>query len=93
MIVQQIVLRSLAQVMCRELRMCQLSQAEVSRFYAVHAGKDFYQRLIEFMSSGKIVAMELLAAGIHVRNFPGYVIPWTVYGTEQIILDSSLSVH
>ena len=79
--------------MCRELRMCQLSQTEASRFYAVHAGKDFYQRLTEFMSSGTIVAMELLAAGIHMQNFPGYVIPWTVYGTEQIIQDSSSSLH
>jgi len=37
------------------LKMLQLTQHEAERFYAVHQGKIFYEKLIEFMISGPIV--------------------------------------
>ena len=48
---------------CSQLRLCRLSRAEVEHFYAVHRGKPFYERLTEFMSSGHVLAMELVAEG------------------------------
>ncbi len=41
------------------LRVCKLSKAEAQRFYEVHRGKPFYDTLTDFMSSGRICAMEL----------------------------------
>ena len=46
-----------------QMRLCKLSQAEVEQFYAVHRGKPFYERLTAFMSSGHVLAMELVAEG------------------------------
>ena len=45
------------------LRMCQLTPAIAQGFYAVHADRPFFGPLTEFMSSGRIVAMELVAPG------------------------------
>lgn len=39
--------------------MCKLSKAEAQAFYEVHRGKPFYDTLTDFMSSGRICAMEL----------------------------------
>jgi len=38
------------------LKMMQLSRESAAKFYAVHKGKPFYEDLVEFMSSGPIVA-------------------------------------
>ncbi|MGQ9847665.1 MAG: nucleoside-diphosphate kinase [Bacteroidales bacterium] len=38
------------------LKMMQLSHEIAAKFYAVHKGKPFYDELVEFMSSGPIVA-------------------------------------
>lgn len=38
------------------LKMIQLSRDIAAKFYAVHKGKPFYDGLVEFMSSGPIVA-------------------------------------
>ena len=46
-----------------QMRLCKLSQADVEQFYAVHRGKPFYERLTAFMSSGHVLAMELVAEG------------------------------
>ncbi|OIQ02359.1 MAG: nucleoside-diphosphate kinase [Zetaproteobacteria bacterium CG06_land_8_20_14_3_00_59_53] len=40
-------------------RMTHLSAAEAGRFYAVHAGRPFYNDLCAFMSSGPVLAMVL----------------------------------
>jgi nucleoside-diphosphate kinase len=40
-------------------RMTHMSAAEAGRFYAVHAGRPFYNDLCAFMSSGPILAMVL----------------------------------
>ncbi|WIA11558.1 hypothetical protein OEZ85_011667 [Tetradesmus obliquus] len=44
------------------MRMCQLSRADAEAFYAVHAGRPFFNTLCSFMTSGPIVALELMAA-------------------------------
>ncbi len=41
------------------LKMVRLTARQAGMFYAVHRGKPFFDDLIEFMSSGKIVAMAL----------------------------------
>lgn len=38
------------------MKMTQLSIAKAGAFYAVHQGKPFYNELVQFMSSGHIVA-------------------------------------
>ena len=45
------------------MKMCGLSLGEVQQFYAVHHGKPFYDTLTRFMSSGRVVAMELVRDG------------------------------
>ena len=41
------------------MRMLRLTKERACAFYAVHEGKPFYEGLVEFMSSGPIVAMVL----------------------------------
>ena len=41
------------------MRMMHLSEKEAGGFYAVHRDRPFYGELVEFMSSGPIVAMVL----------------------------------
>ena len=41
------------------LRMWCMSRNDAKRFYAVHAGKPFYEGLVDFMTSGPIVAAVL----------------------------------
>lgn len=42
------------------IKTIQLSLADAAEFYSVHKDRPFYQELIEFMSSGPIIAMVLL---------------------------------
>ncbi|SDC90173.1 nucleoside-diphosphate kinase [Williamwhitmania taraxaci] len=41
------------------IKMLHLSKDQAKAFYGVHEGKEFFERLIDFMSSGPIVAMVL----------------------------------
>jgi len=41
------------------IKMTHLSKEQARKFYSVHEGKDFFERLVDFMSSGPIVAMVL----------------------------------
>ena len=43
----------------KELKMFQMNHKIGSKFYAVHKGKDFYEKLLKFMQSGKTVAAVL----------------------------------
>ncbi|KAG1680831.1 hypothetical protein FOA52_008164 [Chlamydomonas sp. UWO 241] len=43
-----------------KLRVCELTRAQAEAFYAVHAGKPFFDKLVDFMSSGRVAAMELV---------------------------------
>ncbi|EHP89649.1 nucleoside-diphosphate kinase [Methanotorris formicicus] len=40
-----------------EMKMLTLSREMAEEFYKIHKGKEFYERLIEFMTSGRIVVM------------------------------------
>lgn len=40
----------------KAMKLTQLTKKQAGQFYAVHKGKPFYDSLIEFMSSGPIVA-------------------------------------
>jgi nucleoside-diphosphate kinase len=42
-----------------DLNMTKLSPAEAKRFYLVHKGKPFYDKLVKFVSSGKVVGVLL----------------------------------
>ncbi len=39
------------------MRKLQLTHAQAAAFYAVHAGKPFYNDLVDFMTSGPVVVM------------------------------------
>ena len=41
------------------MKMLEISQHQAEQFYAVHAGKPFYNSLTDFMSSGPIVVLAL----------------------------------
>jgi len=43
------------------LKMVTLSPSQAGEFYSEHQGKPFYEKLVAFMSSGYIVALELVA--------------------------------
>ena len=46
----------------RALRMVRLSRTEAEAFYEIHRGRPFYAELVEFMSSGPVLALALEAA-------------------------------
>ena len=45
------------QILC--MKMLEVSKHQAEQFYAVHAGKSFFNSLTDFMSSGPIVALAL----------------------------------
>lgn len=47
----------------RAARMARLSRVEAEAFYAVHKGRPFFEELVEFVSSGPLLAMVLQADG------------------------------
>ncbi len=59
------------------LRMRQLTAAEAGDFYSIHRDKPFYDGLVEFMTSGPLVAVRLEAGDAcrRVREFVGTTDP------------------
>lgn len=51
------------------MRMCWLSSQEAEEFYKAHKEKPFFSKLIKFISSRRIVALELLANGMTLQRF------------------------
>jgi nucleoside-diphosphate kinase len=43
----------------KAMKMIRLSTTDARRFYAIHEGKPFFDKLVKFMSSGPIVALVL----------------------------------
>ena len=41
--------------------MTQFSRNDAENFYAEHKGKPFFENLIQFMTSGKVIGIELVA--------------------------------
>jgi nucleoside-diphosphate kinase len=61
----------------RAMKLTRLTSEQAGAFYAVHKGKPFYESLVEFMSSGPIVAvlLEKENAVEDFRNFIGATNP------------------
>jgi nucleoside-diphosphate kinase len=57
----------------RALKMLRLSEKQARDFYAVHKGKPFYDSLVNFMTSGKVVVCALFRdnAVAHFRQVIG----------------------
>ena len=47
-----------------QLKMTSLTQAQAEKFYNIHEGKIFYEKLIKYMTSGPIVVMVLEGADV-----------------------------
>ncbi len=68
-----------------DMRLLVMDEELAGRFYAMHVGKPFYERLVEFMTSGRTVAVVLLRefAVNHLRSLvgatnPGQAAPGTI---------------
>ena len=61
----------------KAMKLTKLTPEQAGEFYAVHKGKPFYESLVEFMSSGPIVAilLEKENAVEDFRNFIGATNP------------------
>ncbi len=59
------------------LVMRRLSRTEAEEFYAIHQCKEFFAGLVEFMTSGPLVAVRLEGPDVcrHVREFVGVTDP------------------
>ena len=59
------------------LVMRRLSRAEAEGFYAIHRGKEFFPGLVEFITSGPLVALRLEGKDVcpRVREFIGVTDP------------------
>ena len=57
--------------------MRRLSRDEAERFYAIHRGKEFFPGLVEFITSGPLVAVRLEGENVcrRVRDFVGVTDP------------------
>ena len=51
----------------RDLFMIELTTDQAGQFYAVHAGKSFFDPLIEFTTSGKMIVMTLVGDDVVAR--------------------------
>lgn len=75
------------------LEMRCLAEVEARAFYAVHQGKDFFEPLIRFMTSGPVVlcAVEGLAAVASLRALVGVTDPaHAAPGTIRAVFGSTL---
>jgi len=59
------------------LAMRRLSRAQAEEFYAIHQGKEFFPGLVEFITSGPLVAVRLEGENVcrRVREFVGVTDP------------------
>ena len=60
-----------------QLKMTSLTQAQAEKFYNIHEGKIFYEKLIKYMTSGPIVVMVLegIDVGQKYRDLMGKTDP------------------
>lgn len=47
-----------------KMKMLNLSRLQAEEFYQEHEGKPFYQKLINFMTSGPVIGMELKGSSV-----------------------------
>ena len=62
-----------------EMRQVWLDTPSAERFYAIHAGKKFFRPLVEFITSGPLIALQVEGedAVAHLRRFVGAANPRT----------------
>lgn len=65
-----------------KLKLIKMKPEEAREFYVEHKGKEFYQRLVEFMSSDYIVPMEIIGADI-IQSFRNFIGPTDVMKAKQ----------
>jgi len=65
------------------MKMTRFCESDALKFYAVHKGKGFFNKLVNFMQSGHVVGLELIADGAiqKWRNFLEKEIR-PIYGTD-----------
>ena len=56
----------------KAMKITRLTAEQAGAFYAVHKGKPFYESLVDFMSSGPVVAM-ILEKENAVENFRNFI--------------------
>jgi len=78
------------------MKMTHLTKAQAQAFYAVHSGRPFYDDLVEFMSTGPVVAMILSRENAvdEFRNLIGETDPAKAKeGTIRKIFATSLQMN
>ena len=62
------------------MKLTRLSRVKAGEFYAIHKERPFYQELVEFMSSGPIVAAVLarIAMPLPVLSWPHNIYPYSL---------------
>ncbi|MFN4245321.1 MAG: nucleoside-diphosphate kinase [Brevinematia bacterium] len=55
-----------------EMKMVRISRKEAIEFYTEHKGKDFFDRLIDFMTSGPIIPMVIQGEDV-IKKFREFV--------------------
>jgi nucleoside-diphosphate kinase len=82
-----------------DMRMLRLSRERAEELYSVHGSKNFYNDLIDYVTSGPVVAIKILGVGSieTVRNLvgstdPSKAVPGTIRGDLAESIDQNL-VH
>eukprot|EP00287_Rhodomonas_sp_CCMP768_P002700 CAMPEP_0196731284 /NCGR_PEP_ID=MMETSP1091-20130531/11090_1 /TAXON_ID=302021 /ORGANISM="Rhodomonas sp., Strain CCMP768" /LENGTH=396 /DNA_ID=CAMNT_0042074413 /DNA_START=109 /DNA_END=1300 /DNA_ORIENTATION=+ len=65
-----------------QMKSLQLTRADAQEFYAEHRDKPFYDTLTDFMSSGPIVALELVADGA-IQKWRKLIGPTNTFKAQQ----------
>ena len=81
----------------KALKMKWLTREEAEKLYEVHRGKHFFDELVEFVTSGPVVAMVLEGPGAIevVRSMigstdPSKAAPGTIRGDYALTIDSNI---
>jgi len=79
------------------MKLLQVSEEQARQHYAVHEGKDFYERLVAYIQSGPVAALILEApdAVAQLRNVvgatkPNEALPGTIRGDLGIDISNNL---
>lgn len=51
----------------QRIRMLKMEVSQAEQFYQEHQGKHFYSRLVDFMTSGPVIGMQLQGKGAIVK--------------------------
>jgi nucleoside-diphosphate kinase len=75
------------------MRMFRFDRATAERFYEVHRGKPFFSSLVDYITSGPVVALEIVGEGVveSIREFIGTTDPAKArVGTIRYIYGQSI---